>query len=62
MTVSQNQCLNVHFMCIFEDLFLIPFLVTQGTATEALTIAAILFYPREGTQELTESCKVNEVS
>lgn len=48
-------------MFIFADLSLILFLVAQATAAEALTLATVLFYPREGTQELIESCKVNEV-
>lgn len=57
----QKSCLDVHFRFIFEDLFLVLFLVTVKNASHAFTIVAVLFYPTEGAQELIEFYKVNEV-
>lgn len=57
----QNMSLNVHFKFIFADLFLVPFLLTQTSVSQAFPIAAVLLYPREENQEIIEFCKGKEV-
>ena len=58
----QKSVSKCPFQVHFADIFLIPFLLVQTSASQASTIAVVLFYWREESQELIEFCKGNGFS